>query len=492
MKKWLAALLAVLLMMLPLSGLAESPDELMEKALDAGLTLETQITLIPGNLPFGEAYNEPLSDMLSALSLYRLSAREGRNAFAVQLSGEDAFRVDWEDTPDRFYFSSNWLGGEVISFNDEEAGAALARLAELMGGAMNVTLEELEEALSVLGTAQPELAEEDLAEIAEYLQTVLDRVEVSEVTQQPRNCDPAQQMFTLTLTAEDIAQYYEIVFDMLLNNQEFMSMLQAMNASASLNGESMTVEEGMKEFPELIRSKADQIGEIPVTVYLDSNGNPVKITAGMRITSDAGQAVSMDLDISRQTTTDGIGWAANLEMAENDVPLAGLTVSYLADSRTMDVFTLAVVAKQEGADDVEMLSISYLANKEYAANDAKHSATLAFSFRPDVDQEPLALTLQSNTEALFDGTSASLNSVAELYLTGEEAPILTKTRTVANVEAPASLTETEAVTPGTMDDMEFQLFLNQALANLTAGATKALQLLPESVLQILLPVLSMM
>lgn len=212
----------------------------------------------------------------------------------------------------------------------------------------------------------------------------------------------------------------------------------------------------------------------------------------MRITSDAGQAVSMDLDISRQTTTDGIGWAANLEMAENDVPLAGMTVSYLADSRTMDVFTLAVVAKQEGADDVEMLSISYLANKEYAANDAKHSATLAFSFRPDVDQEPLALTLQSNTEALFDGTSASLNSVAELYLTGEEAPILTKTRTVANVEAPASLTETEAVTPGTMDDMEFQLFLNQALANLTAGATKALQLLPESVLQILLPVLSMM
>ena len=54
------------------------------------------------------------------------------------------------------------------------------------------------------------------------------------------------------------------------------------------------------------------------------------------------------------------------------------------------------------------------------------------------------------------------------------------------------MTETEAVTPGTMDDMEFQLFLNQALANLTAGATKALQLLPESVLQILLPVLSMM
>ena len=69
MKKWLAALLAVMLLALPLSGLAESPDELMEKALDAGLTLETQISLIPGNLPFGEDINTPVSDLLSALSI---------------------------------------------------------------------------------------------------------------------------------------------------------------------------------------------------------------------------------------------------------------------------------------------------------------------------------------------------------------------------------------------------------------------------------------
>ena len=85
MKKWLAALLAVMLLALPLSGLAESPDELMEKALDAGLTLETQISLIPGNLPFGEDINTPVSDLLSALSIYQLSSREGRNAFALQL-----------------------------------------------------------------------------------------------------------------------------------------------------------------------------------------------------------------------------------------------------------------------------------------------------------------------------------------------------------------------------------------------------------------------
>lgn len=139
-----------------------------------------------------------------------------------------------------------------------------------------------------------------------------------------------------------------------------------------------------------------------------------------------------------------------------------------------------------------MLNISYLGDKDYAADQAKETTTLSFSFRPEVDQEALALTLESTTEASFDGTSAALNNTANLYLTGEKEPILTQTRTVASVDAPASLAEGEVVTPGTMDDTAFQTFLNQELTTITSSGTKMLQLLPESVLQILLPALSMM
>lgn len=492
MKKWLAALLAVMLLALPLSGLAESPDELMEKALDAGLTLETQISLIPGNLPFGEDINTPVSDLLSALSIYQLSSREGRNAFALQLSGKDAFRVDWEDADGRFYVLSNWLGEDAISFNDEELAATITRLSELMGEAANVSAEELNKALSSLEISQPEFTEEEIAKVTDYIQTLMERVEVSEVTQQPRNCDAAEEMLTLTLTAEDIAQYYEVVFDIMLQNEGMMNFLHQLNFTATVDGEAMTVEEAMEQFPDKIRAQADAIGEIPMTIYLDSNGEPVMLTMDMNIVPEGGEAVAMNFEMTRQTTSDGIGWAANMEISENGAPLAGLTVSYLADSQTMDVFTLVVVAKQEGADDVEMLNISYLADKDYAADQAKETATLSFSFRPEVDQEALALTLESTTEASFDGTSAALNNTANLYLTGEKEPILTQTRTVASVDAPASLAEGEVVTPGTMDDTAFQTFLNQELTTITSSVTKMLQLLPESVLQILLPALSMM
>ena len=341
MKKWLAALLAVMLLALPLSGLAESPDELMEKALDAGLTLETQISLIPGNLPFGEGINTPVSDLLSALSIYQLSSREGRNAFALQLSGKDAFRVDWEDADGRFYVLSNWLGEDAISFNDEELAATITRLSELMGEAANVSAEELNKALSSLEISQPEFTEEEIAKVTDYIQTLMERVEVSEVTQQPRNCDAAEEMLTLTLTAEDIAQYYEVVFDIMLQNEEMMNFLHQLNVTATVDGEAMTVEEAMEQFPDKIRAQADAIGEIPMTIYLDSNGEPVMLTMDMNIVPEGGEAVAMNFEMTRQTTSDGIGWAANMEISENGAPLAGLTVSYLADSQTMDVFTLA-------------------------------------------------------------------------------------------------------------------------------------------------------
>ncbi len=493
MKKWLAALLAVLVLALPLSSLAESPDELMEKALDAGLTLETQLSLTPGDLPFGEEINAPLSDLLSAMSIYQLTSREGRNAFALQFSGQDAFRADWEAGEDRFYFSSNWLGSDVLSFNEEEALAAVNRLTQLLGGTSSLDMADLEEQLAGFAAASElSFSEEDLAALTAYVQQLMERVEVSEVTQQPRNCDAAEQMLTLTLTMEDCAQYYEIICTALLNNPQYMSLLEQMNSSFTMNGETMTAREFLEKLPDAVRSLDGTIEEIPVVIYLDSAGEPVMVTMDMSIATPEEAPVTLAFELTRQTTSDGIGWAANLEAAQDGVALAGITASYLANSQRLDVFSLAVVAKQEGADDVEMLSVNYLANKDYNESTAKRDATLTLSFRPDVDQEPLALTLEYTTDAAFDGKSASRNDVAKVYLTGEEEPFLTGTRAITSVEALASLAEGNVVTPGAMDDTEFQTFLNQTLATLTASATKALQLLPESVLQVVLGAMYML
>ena len=104
MKKWIAMLLAVMMLVLPLAGLAEAPEELMDKALDDGLTLETTVSFSAGNLPFGDEINTPVADLLNALSFYHLENENDQSVFAVRLSGEDALRVELErsDTSYRF------------------------------------------------------------------------------------------------------------------------------------------------------------------------------------------------------------------------------------------------------------------------------------------------------------------------------------------------------------------------------------------------------
>ena len=131
MKKWIAMLLAVMMLVLPLAGLAEAPEELMDKALDDGLTLETTVSFSAGNLPFGEEINTPVADLLNALSFYHLENENDQSVFAVRLSGEDALRVETQlDVDDRDYFKFNWLGDSVLSFNESELETTMKRIVE--------------------------------------------------------------------------------------------------------------------------------------------------------------------------------------------------------------------------------------------------------------------------------------------------------------------------------------------------------------------------
>ena len=96
MKKWIAILLSVVLLVLPFAGLADSPAELMDKAITDGLTLETLVTLEAGSLPLDESVAKPVADLVNALSLRLVKAAAGHQVFALQLDGQDALRVDTE------------------------------------------------------------------------------------------------------------------------------------------------------------------------------------------------------------------------------------------------------------------------------------------------------------------------------------------------------------------------------------------------------------
>ncbi len=492
MKKWIAMLLAVMMLVLPLAGLAEAPEELMDKALDDGLTLETTVSFSAGNLPFGEEINTPVADLLNALSFYHLENENDQSVFAVRLSGEDALRVETQmDVDDRDYFKFNWLGDSVLSFNESELETTMKRIVEVFAAAMGMDKENLQSVLSgAVNTDMDvddalDLDDMDAQPLMDFIASLSERAETADVTEQPADCDPAVKAITITITAEDLAQFYEILFTMVRSNEELMSVLSTYG-NATLNGESMTVEEMMDQLPAQIRERKDQIPDIPLVLYLDADNGLVKMTESMTMAVDDSEPVTAEFIVNRNTAEIGVTYDATLTAVQGTDNNVMVKVSVLTDSKTTDDVSMAVYALGSEQEDAEMFRLSYAAQKNYAADKAERHSTVTLRFRPEVNAEALELTLQNDTTAAYDGKAFSKSAEHKLYLSNESDPLVTMTRTTATVDAPASLANGEVVTPGTMDDADFQTWLNGALTNLTSGATKALRLLPASVLQVIL------
>ena len=242
MKKWIAMLLSVVLLVLPFAGLADSPAELMDKAITDGLTLETLVTLEAGSLPLDESVATPVADLVNALSLRLVKAAAGHQVFALQLGGQDALRVDTERADGVDYVASSWLGDKTLAFAEGDAEKISVRLAQLFSSVTDMNEEALQGMLSGEATNDLDLSDMDVTPLTDYFTAIMNRAEIKDVTEQPGDCDPAAKVVTLTLTVDDIADFYEALFKTLRSSEKMMNLLNTYAQQATVNGESMTVE----------------------------------------------------------------------------------------------------------------------------------------------------------------------------------------------------------------------------------------------------------
>ena len=200
------------------------------------------------------------------------------------------------------------------------------------------------------------------------------------VTEQPADCDPAVKAITITITAEDLAQFYEILFTMVRSNEELMSVLSTYG-NATLNGESMTVEEMMDQLPAQIRERKDQIPDIPLVIYLDADNGLVKMTESMTMAVDDSEPVTAEFVVNRNTAEIGVTYDATLTAVQGTDNNVMVKVSVLTDSKTTDDVSMAVYALGSEQEDAEMFRLSYAAQKNYAADKAERHSTVTLRFR---------------------------------------------------------------------------------------------------------------
>ncbi len=249
MKKFTAVLLALLMMALPVLGMAASPAEMIEGAAAAGQPIHTAVTFDSGTIPGLDAETAAIfNDVIDALG-FTTDTQENQTNFAMQLSVTYGLTLAWATEGEDTYINSNLLGG-TIAFNATEGDVIIDHLLKMAVDADMFTESDVAEVKQLIEQLKTEMNTQveaidleniDMTALLTVVEELMQKVTTGEVPQQPKNSDPAATVITMKLTGEDITKVYKVIFDVMKNVPQFTQALES--ASLTMDGEKVTAEE---------------------------------------------------------------------------------------------------------------------------------------------------------------------------------------------------------------------------------------------------------
>lgn len=490
MKKLTAVLLALVMMTLPVLGLAASPDELLQAAVDAGRPLKVEGQLTLGAIPGLDAETAAIAkEVVDAISFTSYD-QENQGSFTLKLANEDVLYIAAAGEGEDTYLSSNLLGG-TVAFNAEEGKVIMEYLMNLAVASGMMTEEDLAEIKDAIAQATAQITapvdevnmeDMDLTGVITVVMEVAAKVQTGEVTQQPKNCDPAASTITLTLTGEDIGKIYTEIFKLVKDVPQFMQALSAVE-NLSIDGQPVTAEEFAAKLPEMGAKMGEMIqGDIPVVIYLDAEGNPVYGTMAMTMTAE-GDTVSMDINYARLTVNEGVTHAVNVIAKDDKAEGAAISVNVL-ESETKDVVNVAVAAL-EGETSVPVVNVDVKVEKEYGETESEEDVDVVVTITDPESQEAVSCEVEVESKAQVQGEDVICESDIDLSIMGMEELLCIKlVQTTGAGEA--SIVSADAVRPGKMTEEEFNTYVTEDVANNAMNALMGLiQNLPASALSLM-------
>lgn len=488
MKKLTALLLALLMLALPVMGMAASPDELFTQAAETR-PYKKEGKLTWGNTSLLDAETQALvKDVVDAIG-FTLAGQENQTDFALTLSGNDVLTLSTATQGEDTYLLTNLLGG-TVAFNEAEGSVILDYLMNLCVASGMMTEDDVAQAKASIQQALDQAESVSLTEgvsidtapLSTWLEDFAARITTEEVTQQPKNSDPAAQLVSITLTGEDLTQLYTLLFDSLMDNPNFIAGLNS--ATLTMDGESVTAEEFAARLPEMAKKIGDAVqGDIPVNLYLDADGNPVYITAVVTMTMESeGKTVTitMDMDYTRLTVAEGVTHAFNIIALDKNNEGLSISVSVL-NSDKLTTVSAGLGSIRDGAA-TPVLGLDVKAEKEYG--DAESELDLEAVLTIVSDGQELTLGLDMDKETKMNGQDAVYEGDMDISFMGEE--LLCVKVTAATGEAAPSIITADAVRPGQMTEEDFNAYVeNDVMMALQMALVNLIQSLPASVLSLL-------
>lgn len=492
MKKFTAVLLALLMMALPVLGMAASPAEMIEGAAAAGQPIHTAVTFDAGTIPGLDAETAAIfNDVIDALG-FTTDTQENQTNFAMQLSGKDVLTLAWATEGEDTYINSNLLGG-TIAFNATEGDVIIDHLLKMAVDADMFTESDVAEVKQLIEQLKTEMNTQmeaidleniDMTALLTVVEELMEKVTTGEVTQQPKNSDPAATVITMKLTGEDIAKVYKVIFDVMKNVPQFTQVLES--ADLTMNGEKVTADEMIAKLPEL----ADQIGalvqgEIPVEIYLDEAGEPVYGIMSMTVKAED-ETITMNMDFARRTVNEGVTYAVTIRAEDTKNEGASITVDVL-ETEALTTTNVGIASIKNGVSE-PVITVSVLLNKNYGETKSEENMIVDVVVTDSDSGEEISfkIDMDSEAEVLADG-GVRYEAEVDLYILGMEEEMFTIEVEQLSGKAVDSIVTADAVRPGTMTEDEVSEYVSDDVMNALMNALMGLvQNLPASVLSLIM------
>lgn len=495
MRKILAVLLAAVMLLMPMTGLAASPAEMLDNAWAEGKTLSTRVSFDVGNLPLDEETATLVKDLVRAVGFRTTADPSGKTQFALTMQNQDALAVGAEPAEGRIYINTPFLSVSTMSFSAEEAKVVAERLLDMLGEASGMSQSEIAEMKAVLaagfdagvtaGSAVSEtveMPEIDMSALMGVVAQVTASMESGAVTQQPaESCDEGVAYMKVTVTPEMVKEILTVVCDIIKTNPEAMNSLRNAGVAWELDGRQVSLEQFLDGCPAEVADELQATyGSIPVYVVTGAAGDVVYLDVVM--TPVNGGDVEK-LVYARKTGADAI--VHNVKVLEGS---SGMQFT-VADACTENETAYSVdIYEVNGGTSAKVFGARFSQKREYGDTLSYENTSLIVTLPTGDSSMPFVSVLISASvrgEVAGGKVYADTNVSLGVDILGMDL-VSVQVNTVADDTAIPSIAGPDDVRPGAMTDAEFADFANGCTNQMMTGLIMIMQLLPSSVLMALL------
>lgn len=508
MKKLTACLLALMMLAMPFAAMADYAQD----ALDAGRLLTTAIEydVTADTLTGTPEVDQIIIDLLEAMKI-TVTQQGDEGGFVLGLEQadgtvNDVLSLAVASADKDAYIASNLLGGTIV-ISAEEVVPVVNRLIDLfvMLGffgeedaaemkAMVTELEkmiaaEMETMLASVNVEDIDLTKIDLTALEGVVTKLSEKMTVENVTMQPKNCDPAAMVATITLTPDEMNEMLVAILQVLKDNPEVCaafgdSFMAGFNSTSGMN---MTFDEMLDTMITELPKEQIYSGDVTYRIYMDAAGT----VCAMEAVAPMDDETSVTLNYTRLTLNDGVAHSAMMSVAGAD-----MTVNCVVKEKTVAVtfdmaenganlFSLKVDVTDRSAEnliacDVALsMDISVEGEPDYVYDEATEEWTIVEGEAQNVNiavtyTQDVTLNGVDFTEA--DVISFSVNGVEYLRATGN---------TVTSDPA-ESIMAGKVVRPAELSDADFANWFVGVYNNLASWLMNLVTSLPQSVSSLLM------